>query len=85
MLDLIKSQALSASRLYKRVVRHYCLEKLGEIKDTEKNAILMKYVNIDEEDLMLDFKLNPHKEVDSTLFQLITQSRKPELRKNEEG
>lgn len=78
LLDLVKQQAITAARLYKRVVRHYCYMRLYESGRKKRNAHLMGFSNITDEDLMIDFKLNPRVEKDGLLFSLITQARKPD-------
>ena len=59
MLNLISSNALAASRLYKRIMRHYCYTQIYEKKPS--NLGLFQYKGLEDEDLMIDFKLDLHK------------------------
>lgn len=56
MLNLIATNALSASRLYKRIVRHYCYMQIYEKK--KANMGIFKFKNVSDEDLFIDFKLD---------------------------
>lgn len=83
MLNLISTNALAASRLYKRIMRHYSYDQIYEKKET--NLGLFQYKGLEDEDLMIDFKLDLHKppgHKDHQLFQLMTQARPPDQRGN---
>lgn len=56
MLNLIATNALSASRLYKRIMRHYCYMQIYERK--RDNMGIFTFKNITDEDLFIDFKLD---------------------------
>lgn len=58
MLNLISTNALAASRLYKRIVRHYCFTQIYEKK--KSNLGFFQYKNIEDDDLFIDFKLDLH-------------------------
>jgi len=77
MLNLIATNALSASRLYKRIMRHYCYMQIYEKKKSQMG--LFQYANLNDEDLFIDFKLDLHGKdtKDFKLFELLTQARKP--------
>ena len=46
---------MSASKLYKRIMRHYCYMQIYEKK--EQNMALINFKKIEDEDLFIDFKL----------------------------
>ena len=56
MLNLISTNALAASRLYKRIMRHYCYMQIYEKKKT--NISLFNFSKVDDDDLFIDFKLD---------------------------
>lgn len=58
MLNLIATNALSASRLYKRIMRHYCYMQIYEKKKSQMG--LFQFSNLNDEDLFIDFKLDLH-------------------------
>ena len=72
MLNLIASNALSASRLYKRIMRHYCYMQIYEKKGS--NMGMFRWKDIQDEDLFIDFKLDLHTDhlKDKALFDLLT-------------
>ena len=53
MLNLINGNALTASKLYKRIMRHYCYMQIYEKK--KQNLCLFNFKNIQDEDLFIDF------------------------------
>ena len=61
MLNLISTNALAASRLYKRIMRHYSYQQIYEKK--QSNLGLFQYKDLEDEDLMIDFKLDLHKPI----------------------
>ena len=73
MLNLIQTNALAASKLYKRIMRHYCYMQIYEKK--KSNIGLFNFKQIDDEDLFIDFKLDLHvkgpKPDDKKLFSLL--------------
>ena len=83
MLNLISTNALAASRLYKRIVRHYCFTQIYEKK--KSNLGFFQYKNIEDDDLFIDFKLDLHQPAghkDHKLFSLMSQARLPNERNN---
>ena len=80
MLNLIATNALSASKLYKRIMRHYCYMQIYEKK--KSNIGLFQFKQIHDDDLFIDFKLdlysNKPTNKDHALFDLLQQSRLPE-------
>ena len=87
MLNLIATNALAASRLYKRIVRHYCFMQIYEKK--KQNMHFFMRNNIQDDELFIDFKLDLHSmrigNKDPQLFDLMRQSRPPEHRGNRDG
>jgi len=73
MLNLIATNALSASRLYKRIMRHYCYMQIYEKK--KANMGIFKFKNVSDEDLFIDFKLDLQSQdgnnKDAALFDLL--------------
>ena len=59
MLNLIATNAMAASRLYKRIVRNYCYMQIYEKK--QANIGIFNQMNVDDADLFIDFKLDLHK------------------------
>ena len=80
MLDMITSNAMAASRLYKRIVRHYCFKQIYEKK--QANMHLFKFKNVEDDLLFIDFKLDLKQPGQEELMELITQARPEELRNN---
>ena len=90
MLNLIATNALAASRLYKRIMRHYCYMQIYEKK--KANINLFKFGKVEDDDLFIDFKLDLNKKTrasipqapagsnDVALFSLLHQARLPEQR-----
>jgi len=79
LLNLIATNALSASRLYRRIVRHYCYMQIFEKK--KDNLSLFKFKNMGDDDLFIDFKLDLHNardRKDHQLFNLMMQARLPQ-------
>jgi hypothetical protein len=76
---------MSASRLYKRIMRHYCYMQIYEKK--KSNMGLFKYSHLNDEDLFIEFKLDLHSmyNKDAKLFDLLTQARRPEDRNREKS
>lgn len=76
MLNLIAANALAASRLYKRIMRHYCYMQIYEKKKANiKNRGIFKLKNVTDDDLFIEFKLdlesrNPANK-DEDLFDLL--------------
>ena len=56
MLNLIATSALSASKLYKRIMRHYCYTQIHEKK--KQKVAMIKFKETADEDLFIDFKLD---------------------------
>lgn len=56
MLNLIATNALSASKLFKRIMRHYCYMQIYEKK--KDNMGLFMFKQVEDEDLFIDFKLD---------------------------
>ena len=86
LLNLVSINAQAASRLYKRIVRHYCLSQIYEKK--QSNIGLFNFKNIEDDDLFIDFKLDLHKtkgHKDHVLFDLMSQSRTPNERGNRDS
>ena len=80
MLNLISQNAIAASRLQRRIMRHYCFMQIYEKK--KANIGLFKFSEIEDEDLFIDLKLDVMgNEPDAALFNLMSQSR-PEERRN---
>ena len=90
MLNLISTNALAASRLYKRIMRHYCYMQIYEKKRANMN--LFNFSKVDDDDLFIDFKLDLNMKTrsayqkpagatnDHALFSLLHQARLPEQR-----
>ena len=83
MRNLIATNALTASRLYKRIVRHYCYMQIYEKK--RDNMSLFNFKQVQDEDLFIDFKLDLNRSAprgtgqkDQALFNLLHQARLPE-------
>lgn len=80
MLNLIATNALSASKLYKRIMRHYCFMQIYEKK--KQNISLFRHKQVEDGDLFIDFKLDLYStrptNKDHRLFELMYQSRLPE-------
>ena len=81
MIDMIQSNAQAASRLYKRIVRHYCYSQIYEKK--KENIHFFKFKNLEDDQLFIDFKLDIKKDKEVELFSLITQARLPDERTKE--
>lgn len=77
LMDLVPTQALTAARLYKRVMRHYCYMQLYDTGKKTQNQHLFNFKNITDEDLMIDFKLSLKDTKDKQLFNMLSQARKP--------
>lgn len=77
LIDLVPSQALTASRLYKRIMRHYCYMQLYDSGKKAQNQHLFDFKNLTDEDLMIDFKLSLKDTKDKQLFNMLSQARKP--------
>ena len=71
--DMVQSNAIAASRLYKRIARHYCFSQIYQKK--KQNMHLFQFKNITDEQLFIDFKLDFKNEKDVALFELATQAR----------
>ena len=68
--DMVQSNALAASRLYKRIVRHYCYSQIYEAK--KRNMRFFTFKNMTDDQLFIDFKLDFTQEKDQALFSLAT-------------
>ena len=86
LLNLISANALAASRLYKRIMRHYCYMQIYEKK--KQNIGVINFFEIDDSDLFIDFKLdfynNKASNKDPALFQLLHQYRDDSDRNRDE-
>jgi hypothetical protein len=71
LIDLVPSQALTASRLYKRIMRHYCYMQLYDSGKKAQNQHLFDFKNLTDEDLMIDFKLSLKDTKDKQLFNML--------------
>jgi hypothetical protein len=69
---------MSASRIYKIIMRQYCYIQLYDSDRKKKNAHLYKFAKITDDDLMIDFKLDPKSDSDGELFSMLSQVRKPD-------
>lgn len=82
LLNLIATNALSASRLWKRIMRHYCYMQIYDKK--KSNIGVFNFMSVDDEDLFIDFKLDLYTDrpgnKDRALFDLCAQARQPEER-----
>lgn len=80
MVDMVTSNALAASRLYKRIVRHFCFQQIYAKK--QENMHLFKFKNVEDDMLFIDFKLDVKQPGQEEVMQLITQARPEENRHN---
>lgn len=71
MLDMVRVNALAASRLYKCIMRHYCYMQLYDSGKKVQNQHLFNFKNLKDTDLMIDFKLQMKDSRDSNLFNLL--------------
>ena len=75
LLDMVKQNALSASRAYKCVVRHFCFSQLYDSGKKIQNQPLFNHAKLSDEDLMIDFKLSLKDDRERHLFNLLSQAR----------
>lgn len=71
--DLVIQNALTASKLYKCAVRHFCYMQLYDNGKKAQNQHLFNFKSVEDDDLMIDFKLSSKSEKDAKLFSLISQ------------
>jgi hypothetical protein len=72
MIDMSKNNPITAARIYKRIMRQYCYIQLYDSNRKKRNAHLYKYAKITDEDLMIDFRLDPQVKSDGGLFSLLS-------------
>ena len=75
VLNLITTNAQAASRLYKRIMRHYCYDQIYQRKATNIN--MFRFKNVRDEDLFIDFKLDLNKEKEMAVFESLTNPKAP--------
>ena len=66
LLNLVSTNAQAASRVYKRIMRHYCYSQIYERK--QSNINMFRFKNVRDEDLFLDFKLDLTKPKEMAVF-----------------
>ena len=79
MQDMVRQNALAASRLYKCVMRHYCYAQLYDSGRKIENQHLFNHGELSDTDLMIDFKLDLRSAADPThkhLFNMLAQARR---------
>ena len=75
VLNLISTNAQAASRLYKRIMRHYCYDQIYQRK--ANNINMFRFKNVRDEDLFIDFKLDITKEKELTVFEYMANPKMP--------
>lgn len=73
LMDMVSHNALASSRLYKRIVKHFCYSQIYARK--QDNMHLFKFKDVEDDQLFIDFKLDCKVEKEQELFKLATQAR----------
>ena len=68
LLNLVTTNAQAASRLYKRIMRHYCYSQIYE----RKASNIAHFRNVRDADLFIDFKLDLKNEKELLVFESMT-------------
>lgn len=70
---MVELNALAATKLYKRIIRHYCMTQIKQKK--EDNLAWFEEHNIDAEELFVDFKLDLSNNDDANILKLLNKAR----------
>ena len=75
---MANQNASAASRMFKRIMRHYCLEMVNLQSNTVvHNVQELEYRGIDDEDLFIDFKMDLKKPIELAVFDSLVKPLMP--------